>query len=111
VDDETARALLQAERARVQALLDDAREAARADRTAASEAGDMTDPAPAFVSEQVDDAVVAGLEDRLEAIARAEQRVAAGTYGKSVRSGLPIPDERLRADPAAEVTVEEAQAP
>jgi DnaK suppressor protein len=109
MDDETARALLQAERARVQALLDEARAAALADRAAAVEEGDMTDPAPAFVSEQVDDAVVAALEERLEAIARAEQRLAAGTYGKSVLSGLPIPDERLRADPAAELTVEEAQ--
>ena len=29
--------------------------------------------------------------------------------GRSVRSGAPIPDERLEADPAAELTVEEAQ--
>jgi DnaK suppressor protein len=109
MDDETARALLQAERARVQTLLDEARAAALADRAAAAEEGDMTDPAPAFVSEQVDDAVVTALEERLEAIARAEERLAAGTYGKSVLSGLPIPDDRLRADPAAELTVEEAE--
>jgi DnaK suppressor protein len=109
MDDETARGLLEAERARVQALLDDARAAGRDDRGAAAEEGDLTDPAPAFISEQVDDAVAAGLEDRLEAIGRAEQRLAAGTYGKSVRSGVPIPDERLRADPAAELTVEEAR--
>ena len=39
---------------------------------------------------------------------RAEQRLDDGTYGRSIRSGDPIPDERLRADPAAELTVEEA---
>ena len=33
-----------------------------------------------------------------------------GTYGRSVRSGQPIPDERLEADPAAELTIEEARA-
>ena len=30
--------------------------------------------------------------------------------GRSVRSGLPIPDDRLEADPAAELTIEEARA-
>jgi DnaK suppressor protein len=45
----------------------------------------------------------------LAAIDRAEQRLAAGTFGRSVRSGAPIPDERLEADPAAELTVQEAE--
>jgi DnaK suppressor protein len=40
-------------------------------------------------------------------IERAQKRLEAGTYGLSVRSGRPIPDERLEADPAAELTVEE----
>jgi len=34
----------------------------------------------------------------------------AGSYGRSVRSGQPIPDERLEADPLVELTVEEAAA-
>lgn len=110
MNDEEARELLRAERARVQGLLDDSRAAGRDDRTAANEEGDMTDPAPSLVAEQVDDAVAAALTERLEAIARAEQRLAAGTYGRSVRSGAAIPDDRLRADPAAELTTEEAQA-
>jgi DnaK suppressor protein len=38
------------------------------------------------------------------------QRVKDGTYGLSVKSGKPIPDERLEADPAAELTIEEARA-
>jgi RNA polymerase-binding transcription factor DksA len=44
------------------------------------------------------------------ALQRAEARLAAGTYGRSVRSGQPIPDERLEADPLTELTVEEAAA-
>jgi DnaK suppressor protein len=49
------------------------------------------------------------LRRRLEAVERAEERIAAGTYGLSVRSGEPIPDARLEASPTAELTVEEAQ--
>jgi DnaK suppressor protein len=48
------------------------------------------------------------LQQQLEAVERAEERLAAGTYGLSVRSGEPIPDERLEASPTAELTVEEA---
>jgi hypothetical protein len=36
--------------------------------------------------------------------------LAAGTYGRSVLSGQPIPDERLEAFPLAELTVEEEAA-
>ena len=61
-------------------------------------------------AEGVDDAVAASLRDRLAAIDRAEQRIAAGTFGRSVRSGDPIPEGRLAADPAAELTVREAEA-
>jgi RNA polymerase-binding transcription factor DksA len=32
-----------------------------------------------------------------------------GTYGYSIRSGLPIPKARLEADPAAELTLEEEE--
>ena len=41
---------------------------------------------------------------------RAEARLAAGTYGLSVQSGEPIPDERLEVVPTAELTVEEERA-
>lgn len=40
---------------------------------------------------------------------RAELRIKDGTFGYSIQSGVPIPDARLEADPAAELTVEEAQ--
>jgi DnaK suppressor protein len=57
----------------------------------------------------MDDAIAEGLRDRMDTIDRALKRLDGGTYGKSVRSGVPIPDERLDADPAAELTVDEAR--
>ncbi len=47
------------------------------------------------------------LKDRLAALERAEARLAEGTYGLSIKSGEPIPDERLEANPTAELTVAE----
>jgi DnaK suppressor protein len=49
------------------------------------------------------------LKRRLAAVDRAEVRLGAGTYGISVQSGAPIPDERLEAFPTAELTVEEQE--
>jgi DnaK suppressor protein len=43
----------------------------------------------------------------LAAVVRAEQRLAAGTYGLSIESGEPIPDARLEAVPTAERTAAE----
>ncbi len=109
MDENRARELLEAERRRVQALLDETSAAAQDDRAAANEPGDLSDPAERLTAEEGDDAVAEGLQDRLAAIVRAERRLEEGTFGKSVRSGEPIPDARLEADPAAELTVEEAQ--
>jgi DnaK suppressor protein len=111
VDDDEARTLLHDERRRVEELLDATLRSARDDRDAANDEGDLTDPAPGLNNEQVDDAIAESLRERLAAIERAEQRLADGAYGRSIESGAPIPDERLRADPAAELTVEEARAP
>jgi DnaK suppressor protein len=47
------------------------------------------------------------LREELAAIERAEQRLKDGSYGLSVESGEPIPDERLERMPWAERTVEE----
>jgi DnaK suppressor protein len=109
MDNERAGELLKAERARVEDLLNRSDPAVTADREAGNEQGDWADPAVALTAEGVDQAVVDSLRERLAAIGRAEARLEEGTYGKSVRSGVPIPDERLEADPAAELTVEEAQ--
>ena len=55
----------------------------------------------------LDEARRAQLQDELAAVARAEDRLAAGTYGLSVESGEPIPDARLEVLPTAERTVAE----
>jgi DnaK suppressor protein len=109
MDDQRAQALLQAERERVQQLLDQTVAAGRSDRAEANEPGDLTDPAERLTAEQIDDAVAAGLRDRLAALDRAERRLAEGMFGRSIRSGRPIPDDRLEADPAAELTVDEVE--
>jgi DnaK suppressor protein len=49
-------------------------------------------------------------KEQLAALERAEERLAAGTYGLSVESGKPIPDGRLEIVPTAERTVEEEEA-
>lgn len=109
MDEHHARALLAAERRRVQALLGETVEAGEEDRAAADDAQNFEDPAERLTAEQGDDAVAEQLRDRLAAITRAEQRLEDGTFGRSVRSGRPIPDVRLEADPAAELTADEAQ--
>jgi RNA polymerase-binding transcription factor len=109
MNEERARALLRAERARVESLLEETASAGQDDRAAANQPGDLADPAERLTAEAGDDAVVAGLRERLAALERAEHRLEGGTFGFSIRSGLPIPDARLEADPAAELTVEEAQ--
>jgi DnaK suppressor protein len=108
MEESKAKKLLSADRARVEGLLKAMDEAGVADRTAADQEGEMYDSAEPLTTEGTDDSVRAELEDHLAAIDRAEQRVEAGTYGLSVRSGAPIPDARLEADPTAELTVEEA---
>jgi DnaK suppressor protein len=108
MDKERAGALLEAKRARAEQLLAELSAAADADEVTAGEAGDMADLAEPLTSAEGADAVAAGLRDRLDVIARAQHRLADGTYGRSVASGQLIADDRLEADPAAELTLEEA---
>ena len=65
------------------------------DRTAANQDGDMFDSAEPLTREGTDESIQAELQDRLAAVGRAEQRLADGSFGLSVRSGEPIPDDRL----------------
>jgi DnaK suppressor protein len=111
MDENRARSLLQAERAEVQSLLAGSEQAGEEDRESEDEEGgvDSVDPATSLTAEGMDDAITESMRDRLAAIDRALRRLDDGAYGRSVRSGAPIPDERLEADPAAELTVEEAR--
>ncbi len=111
MDTYRARELLAEERLRTQRLLAEVAAEGDADRAAANQSGDMFDSAEPLTGEGADEAVLSGLQERLAAIDRAERRLDAGTYGLSVRSGRPIPDDRLEADPAAELTVDEARRP
>jgi DnaK suppressor protein len=58
---------------------------------------------------EIDQGRISDLRQELEAVTRAEARVADGTYGRSIESGEPIPDGRLEAIPTAERTVDEEQ--
>jgi DnaK suppressor protein len=105
MDQTQARVLLAGERARLQQLLQ-----AAAGEPQGAELGDEVDDADRRNAEQTGMAIDRLLRARWAALVRAEARLAAGSYGRSVRSGRPIPDERLEADPLAELTVQEAAA-
>src|SRR6266511_377976 len=105
MDQAHARVLLAEERARLERLL-----AAEPGGPDAAEVGDEVDDADRRDATQTGTAVNWLLRARWAALERAQARLAAGSYGRSVRSGRPIPDERLQADPLAELTVEEAAA-
>jgi DnaK suppressor protein len=107
VDRERARALLSAERARLEQAI------RRLTHEDDAEPTDEFDPAN-LASDLYQDELNVGLEEELReqlaAVERAEERLAAGTYGISIESGKPIPDARLEALPTAERTAEEEQA-
>jgi DnaK suppressor protein len=109
MDESRARALLEAERARVEGLLQTLRTAQQQEFVAEQDTGDAADRAEPLAAEGVDDAVISSLLNRLQAVERAERRLNDGLFGRSIRSGLPIADSRLEADPAAELTLEEAE--
>jgi DnaK suppressor protein len=104
MDTDRARELLASERSRIEGLL------ARRGREDTSEPADEEDPgnlASELYQDELDEGLAEDLRDELAAVERAEARLAAGTYGLSIESGKPIPDERLEALPTAERTVDE----
>jgi DnaK suppressor protein len=104
MDPERARELLAAQRTRIERAL------ARLGHQDTGEEADDQDPgnlASELYQDELDEGRAEDLREELAAVERAEARLAAGTYGLSVESGKPIPDERLEAIPTAERTVEE----
>jgi DnaK suppressor protein len=103
MDDQRARELLAAERARIETAL----------RRSAIEPTDelstveMADDASDTYQNEFDEGRADDLRAQLSAVERAEERLRDGTYGLSVESGERIPDERLEAIPTAERTVDE----
>jgi DnaK suppressor protein len=107
MDSDRARELLTAERERIEQAL------ARLRPQDDGEAADEYDPANLaadLYQDELDEGLADDLREQLAALERAEQRLAAGTYGLSVESGRPIPDERLAILPTAELTVDEERA-
>jgi DnaK suppressor protein len=104
VDAEHARELLAAERARIERAL---AQLGHQDTGELSDQDDAADRASDTYQDELDEGLSDDLRRELHAVERAEARLAAGTYGLSVVSGEPIPDERLEAIPTAERTVEE----
>ena len=51
-------------------------------------------------------ALPAGERARLQRLQRAEARLAAGSYGRSVHSGQPIPDEPAPEEPSPDIHIE-----
>ena len=104
MDPERARELLAAERERIERALrrlgpvDDGEEADEFD--AANRAADLYE-------DELGEGRAEDLREQLAAVERAEDRLTAGTYGFSIESGQPIPDERLEILPTAELTADE----
>jgi DnaK suppressor protein len=103
MDPERARELLTRERERLERLLG---------RRAHEDTGEQAEEDPGdlgsdLYQDEFDEGLADDLREELAAVERAEARLAAGTYGLSIESGEPIPDERLEAVPTAERTTDE----
>ena len=103
MDGERARELLAAERARIERQL----EQLQHQDSGEDNAFDLGNVATNTFQDELDEGLRDDLVEDLRAVERAEARLAAGTYGLSIVSGKPIPDERLEIVPAAERLVEE----
>jgi RNA polymerase-binding transcription factor len=107
MDEAKAKELLAAERERIE------KDIAATARGGPEEGDERREPgdfnSEGLYQDELDSGIADDLKRRLEAIERAEERLAAGTYGLSTRSGDQIPDQRLEANPCAELTVEEAE--
>jgi DnaK suppressor protein len=107
MDADRARELLAAERQQLERAL------GGLEHQDDGEPADEYDPANLasdLYQDELDEGLAEDIRTRLAALERAEQRLAAGTYGLSIESGQPIPDARLEALPTAELTVEEERA-
>jgi DnaK suppressor protein len=106
MDPDRARRLLAAERERIERALE---RLAHVDDGEPADEFDPANQASDLYQDEYDEGLEDDLRSQLAAIERAEQRLAAGTYGLSVESGRPIPEERLEILPWAELTVDEEE--
>ena len=108
MDHDSARAQLNEEKERLQGLLSETTGDAQDERSTSGDQGDWSDPQVSLNLEEVDDAVTEGLSERLAAVERALARLDDGTYGRSGEERRGDSCDRLEADPAAELTADEA---
>ena len=108
MDDQRARGLLAAERQRLEREL--ARHMHEDDGEQSDPFFDVGNLAAKLYQDELEESLADDLRVQLAALERAEQRLTAGTYGLSIESGEPIPDERLDVWPTAERTAEEERA-
>jgi RNA polymerase-binding transcription factor DksA len=104
MEPDRARELLAAERQRIE------RELAQLGHQDDGEPADEFDEANRatdLYQDEYDAGRAEDVREQLAAVERAEARLAAGTYGLSIESGEPIPDDRLEAAPTAERTADE----
>jgi DnaK suppressor protein len=107
MDENRAKELLDQEREQVEGEL------AALEREGPEEGDERVEPgdfdSEGLYQDELDAGRAQDLRARLAAVEKAEERLAAGTYGLSIQSGEPIPDERLEANPTAELTVAEQE--
>jgi DnaK suppressor protein len=108
MDEVRARELLQRERERIERSLAEL-EGPVEDSELSHVDQHLADSGSELFETEREAGLAAALREELAAVERAEQRLAEGTYGLSVESGEPIPDERLERMPWAERTVEEQE--
>jgi DnaK suppressor protein len=105
MDDDRARELLARERERIEHAL--AQLHNTPDEELSHTDQHLGDAGSELFENERDQGLSERLREELEGVERAEQRLAEGTFGISVKSGQPIPDDRLEAMPWADRTVEE----
>ncbi len=107
MDADHARQLLAQERERIEQAIAELEEEGPEELGEQNEPGDIG--SESLYEQELEAGLAEDLAAQLVALERAEARLAAGTYGLSVESGEPIPDERLEVLPTAERTVEEQE--
>ena len=112
MDPERAGARLAEERSRIERAIASLEDSRRESGAAAADELSHLDQHPAddatdLYDSEFDEGRLEDLRNDLAAVERAERRLAEGTFGLSIDSGEPIPDDRLEALPTAERTVEE----
>lgn len=107
MDPARARSLLERERSRIEKAIDEVESEYRNQSLYDDQHGE--DRSADLAREELEEGRLETLRAELAAVERAEKRLAENTFGLSIESGDPIPDERLEAVPWAERTIEEQQ--